>query len=105
MRHDWSLGEVRRIHDLPLLVARDEGFFRDEGLDVNILKTPGTGQRDSDHQALRDNIFARTMEALYEQGACEQFRLPISIYIGSLDGAVVLRLVPIVSVAERWSYW
>jgi len=66
---------MNAIHDLPLLVARDEGFFRDEGLDVNILKTPGTGQRDSDHQALRDNIFARTMESLYEQGKCDQFRM------------------------------
>src|SRR5436190_18787619 len=63
------------VHDLPLLVARDEGFFRDEGLDVHILKTPGTGQHGSDHQALRDNIFARTMESLYEDGACDQFRM------------------------------
>src|SRR2546423_12592959 len=69
---------VRRMnafHDLPLLVARDEGFFRDEGLDVDILKTPGSGQRDSDHQALRENIFERTMEALYDQGQCDQFRI------------------------------
>ncbi len=48
---------MNAIHDLPLLVARDEGFFRDEGLDVEILKTPGSGQRNSDHQALRENIF------------------------------------------------
>src|SRR5438309_7917685 len=66
---------MNAIHDLPLLVARDEGFFRDEGLDVNILKTPGSGQRDSDHQALRENIFERTMEALYDQGQCDQFRM------------------------------
>jgi NitT/TauT family transport system substrate-binding protein len=70
-----NVSMMNAIHDLPLLVARDEGFFRDEGLDVNILKTPGTGQRDSDHQALRDNIFARTMESLYEQGKCDQFRM------------------------------
>src|ERR1044071_8418880 len=63
------------IHDLPLLVARDEGFFRDEGLDVEIITTPGSGQKNSDHQALRSNIFERTMEALYEQGACDQFRM------------------------------
>src|SRR4029077_20705063 len=43
---------MNAIHDLPLLVARDEGFFRDEGLDVEILKTPGTAQRRADHQAL-----------------------------------------------------
>jgi len=70
-----NVSMMNAIHDLPLLVARDEGYFRDEGLDVNILKTPGTGQRDSDHQALRDNIYARTMESLYEQGKCDQFRM------------------------------
>ena len=66
---------MNAIHDLPLLVAREEGFFRDEGLDVEIIRTPGSGQRDSDHQALRSNIFDRTMEALYDQGACDQFRM------------------------------
>src|SRR3954467_4648342 len=66
---------MNAVHDLPLLVARDEGFFRDEGLDVKILKTPGTGQHGSDHQALRDNIFSRTMESLYEDGQCDQFRM------------------------------
>jgi NitT/TauT family transport system substrate-binding protein len=66
---------MNAIHDLPLLVARDEGFFADQGLDVEIVKTPGTGQRGADHQALRDNIFKRTMESLYEQGECDQFRM------------------------------
>src|SRR6185295_18054463 len=66
---------MNAIHDLPLLVARDEGFFRDQGLDVEIVRTPGSGQSDSDHQALRSNIFERTMEALYDQGACDQFRM------------------------------
>jgi NitT/TauT family transport system substrate-binding protein len=66
---------MNAIHDLPLLVARDEGFFRDQGLDVEIVKTPGSGQRDSDHQALRANVFDRAMEALYDQGACDQFRM------------------------------
>src|ERR1700674_549742 len=66
---------MNAIHDLPLLVARDEGYFADEGLDVEIVKTPGTGQHGSDHQALRDNVFSRTMEQLYEQGQCDQFRM------------------------------
>jgi NitT/TauT family transport system substrate-binding protein len=75
-----SLKKVRvsmmnAIHDLPLLVARDEELFRDAGLDVEILKTPGTAQRRADHQALRDNVFQRTMESLYDQGACDQFRM------------------------------
>ena len=66
---------MNAVHDLPLLVARDEGFFNDQGLDVEIIKTPGSGQRDSDHQALRANVFDRTMEALYDKGACDQFRM------------------------------
>src|ERR1700719_1281780 len=66
---------MNAIHDLPLLVARDEGFFRDEGLDVEILKTPGSGQHASDHRALRDDIFERTLEASYEDGRCDQFRM------------------------------
>jgi NitT/TauT family transport system substrate-binding protein len=70
-----TVSMMNAIHDLPLLVARDEGFFRDEGLDVEILKTPGSGQYASDHQALRANIFDRTMEALYDKGQCDQFRM------------------------------
>src|SRR2546428_12873685 len=66
---------MNAIHDLPLLVARDEGYFRDQGLDADVIRTPGSGQRDSDHQALRANGFDRTMEALYDQGACDQFRM------------------------------
>jgi len=70
-----TVSMMNAVHDLPLLVARDEGFFKDEGLDVTILKTPGTGQHGSDHQALRDNIFQRKMESLYDAGACDQFRM------------------------------
>ena len=66
---------MNAIHDLPLLVARDEGYFCDEGLDVTVLTTPGSGQANSDDRALKDNIFARTMEALYDQGQCDQFRM------------------------------
>ena len=70
-----TVSMMNAVHDLPLLVARDEGFFKDEGLDVTILKTPGTGQHGSDHQALRDNIFQRKMESLYDAGQCAQFRM------------------------------
>src|SRR5467141_3650896 len=66
---------MNAVHDLPMLVAHDEGFFRDEGLDVEILKTPGSGQHGSDHRALRDDIFSRTLEASYEEGQCDQFRM------------------------------
>src|SRR5687768_13883797 len=66
---------MNAIHDLPLLVARDDGFFRDEGLDVDILVTPGSGQHNSDDRALKDDIFKRGLEATYDQGQCDQFRM------------------------------
>src|SRR5262252_8426136 len=66
---------MNAIHDLPLLVARDEGFFRDEGLEVDVLVTPGSGQHNSDDRALKDDIFKRGLEATYDQGQCDQFRM------------------------------
>jgi NitT/TauT family transport system substrate-binding protein len=66
---------MNAVHDLPLIVARDEGFFRDEGLDVEVLKTPGSGQHASDHRALRPDIYKRGLEASYEEGECDQFRM------------------------------
>src|SRR6187401_1163672 len=66
---------MNAIHDLPLLVARDEGFFRDEGLEVDILVPPGSGQHNSDDRALKDDIFKRGLEATYDQGQCDQFRM------------------------------
>jgi NitT/TauT family transport system substrate-binding protein len=66
---------MNAVHDLLLLVARDEGFFNQEGLDVEIVNTPGTAQRSADHSALRENVFQRTMESLYDQGECDQYRM------------------------------
>jgi NitT/TauT family transport system substrate-binding protein len=66
---------MNAVHDLPLLVARDEGFFRDEGLDVDVMVTPGSGQHNSDDRALKDDIFKRGLEATYDQGQCDQFRM------------------------------
>src|SRR6185436_12732654 len=58
---------MNAVHDLPLLVARDEGFFRDEGLDVDILVTPGSGQHNSDDRALKDDIIKRAVETIQEK--------------------------------------
>ena len=66
---------MNAIHDLPLLVARDEGFFRDAGLNVEIVNTAGTAQKGADHRALRDNVFQRLAESTYESGGCDQFRM------------------------------
>ena len=66
---------MNAVHDLAVLVARDEGLFRDEGLDVEIIDTPGTSQATADRQALRDVIFDRTMESLYNTGGVDQYRM------------------------------
>ena len=66
---------MNAVHDLALLVARDEGLFRDEELEVEVIDTPGTAQVNADRQALRDVIFDRTMEALYNTGEVDQYRM------------------------------
>jgi NitT/TauT family transport system substrate-binding protein len=66
---------MNAVHDLALLVARDEGLFRDEGLDVEVVETPGTAQIDADRRAMRDAIFDRTMESLYNAGDVDQYRM------------------------------
>ena len=35
---------MNAVHDLSVLVARDEGLFRDEGLDVEVIDTVGTAR-------------------------------------------------------------
>jgi NitT/TauT family transport system substrate-binding protein len=66
---------MNAVHDLSLLVARDEGLFRDQGLGVEIVNTPGTAQVGADRQAMREGIFDRTMESLYNSGDVDQYRM------------------------------
>ncbi len=66
---------MNAVHDLALLVARDEGLFRREGLDVEIISTPGTAQVNADRQAMQEGIFDRTMESLYNDGGVDQYRM------------------------------
>jgi NitT/TauT family transport system substrate-binding protein len=80
MATDVTLKKVRlsvsnAVHSLAVLVARDEGLFRDQGLDVEIVRTPGSAQVDTDRQAVQDAIFERPLEALYNTGGVDQFRL------------------------------
>jgi NitT/TauT family transport system substrate-binding protein len=80
MPTDVTLKKVRlsvsnAVHSLAVLVARDEGLFRDQGLDVEIVRTPGSAHVDTDRQAVRDAIFERPLEALYNTGGVDQFRL------------------------------
>jgi len=84
---------MNAVHDLAVLVARDEGLFQKEGLDVEILTTPGTGQVNADRQALRKDIFDRTMESLYNSGGVDQYRM--------CEWGVMKRAVEAVSSGQR----
>jgi NitT/TauT family transport system substrate-binding protein len=80
MPTDVTLKKVRlsvsnAVHSLAVLVARDAGLFRDQGLDVEVVRTPGSAHVDTDRQAVRDAIFERPLEALYNTGGVDQFRL------------------------------
>ena len=50
---------MNAVHDLPVLVARDEGFFRDEGLDIEFVTTPGMAQVTTSHSVRFDSVFDR----------------------------------------------
>jgi NitT/TauT family transport system substrate-binding protein len=80
MPTDVTLQKVRlsvsnAVHSLAVLVAHDEGLFRDQGLDVEIVRTAGSAHVDTDRQAVRDAIFERPLESLYNTGGVDQFRL------------------------------
>ena len=69
------LAVLNAIHDYPVLVARDEGFFNDEGLDVELVASPGTGQVTTDRGVLKDLVFERPLDLLYNDGGVDQYRM------------------------------
>ena len=80
MTTDVTLKKVRlsvsnAVHSLAVIVAHEEGLFRDQGLDVELVKTPGSAHVDTDRQDVRDAIFERPLETLYNSGGVDQFRL------------------------------
>ena len=66
---------MNAVHDLSVLVARDEGFFRDEGLDVEVIDTVGTARANPVGEALHGKIFDRSLETLYNSGGLDQYRM------------------------------
>jgi NitT/TauT family transport system substrate-binding protein len=66
---------MNAVHDLPVLVARDEGFFKDEGLDVEFVTTPGMAQVTTSHLVKFDSIFERPLDSVYNDGGVDQYRM------------------------------
>lgn len=66
---------MNAVHDLPVLVARDKGFFKDEGLDIDFVTTPGMAQVTTSHAVKFDSIFDRPLDSAYNDGGIDQFRM------------------------------
>ena len=70
-----QLAIMNAIHDLPVLVARDKGFFKDEGLDLEFVTTPGMAQVTTSHFVKFDSVFDRPLDSVYNEGGIDQYRM------------------------------
>jgi NitT/TauT family transport system substrate-binding protein len=70
-----KLAIMNAVHDLPVLVARDRGFFRDQGLDIEFVTTPGMAQVTTTHQVKFDSVFDRPLDSVYNEGGIDQYRM------------------------------
>jgi NitT/TauT family transport system substrate-binding protein len=66
---------MNAVHDLPVLVARDLGFFKDEGLDIEFVTTPGMAQVTTSHAVKFDSVFDRPLDSAYNEGGIDQYRM------------------------------
>ena len=66
---------MNAVHDLPVLVARDKGFFKDEGLDIDFVVTPGMAQVTSSHTVKFDSVFDRPLDSIYNEGGIDTYRM------------------------------
>jgi NitT/TauT family transport system substrate-binding protein len=66
---------MNAVHDLPVLVARDKGFFRDEGLDIEFVTTPGMAQVTTSHTVRFESVFDRPLDSVYNEGGIDQYRM------------------------------
>jgi NitT/TauT family transport system substrate-binding protein len=66
---------MNAVHDLPVLVARDKGLFKDEGLDLEFVTTPGMAQVTTSHIVKFDSIFDRPLDSVYNEGGIDQYRM------------------------------
>jgi hypothetical protein len=53
----------------------DRGFFKDEGLDIEFVTTPGMAQVTTSHLVKFDSIFDRPLDSVYNEGGIDQYRM------------------------------
>ena len=66
---------MNAVHDLPVLVARDRGFYQDEGLDIEFVVTPGMAQVTSSHAVTFESVFDRPLDSMYNEGGIDTYRM------------------------------
>jgi NitT/TauT family transport system substrate-binding protein len=66
---------MNAVHDLPVLVARDKGFFTDDGLDIEFVTSPGMAQVTTSHQVKFETVFDRPLDSVYNEGGIDQYRM------------------------------
>jgi NitT/TauT family transport system substrate-binding protein len=74
-RRKTKVAVMNAVHDLPVLVARDKGYFRDEGLDIEFVTTPGMAQVTTSHTVKFDTVFDRPLDSVYNEGGIDQYRM------------------------------
>lgn len=75
VRRKTKVAIMNAVHDLPVLVARDKGYFRDEGLDIEFVTTPGMAQVTTSHTVKFDTVFDRPLDSVYNDGGIDQYRM------------------------------
>lgn len=70
-----KLAVMNAVHDLPVLVARDNGYFKDEGLDIDFVTTPGMAQVTTSHSVKFESVFDRPLDLVYNEGGIDQYRM------------------------------
>jgi NitT/TauT family transport system substrate-binding protein len=70
-----KLAIMNAVHDLPVLVARDKGYFKEEGLDIEFVTTPGMAQVTTSHSVKFDSVFERPLDSVYNDGGIDQYRM------------------------------
>lgn len=70
------LGIMNAVHDLAVIVARDQGYFRDEGLDIEFVTAPGMAQVTTEAEILnRQVMFDRPLDTMFNDGGLDQYRM------------------------------
>jgi len=75
IRQKPQVAIMNAVHDLPVLAARDLGFFKDEGLDINFITTPGMSQVTTKHFVKFETVFDRPLDSVYNEGGIDQYRM------------------------------